>query len=104
MVTSPTSARSLTRGSLPTLGGGTVAAPAWSLDPEAVAGLQLALGLRRQRLAIQQVAAGLAVGAAVAPTRRVATALGDQGEPHRRQSLDLSHDPVAAPVPSGAAA
>src|SRR5436190_12753851 len=100
MVTSPTSARSLTRGSLPTLGGGAVAAPAWRLDPEAVAGLQRALGLRRQWLAVQKVAAGLAVGAAVAPTRRVAAALGDQGEPHRCQRLGLSHDPIAASVPS----
>ena len=83
--------------------GGAVAAAAGRLDRQPVAGLQLAAGLGRQLLAVEQVAPARAVGAAVGAGRRVAAALGDERVGHRRQRLELAHEPVAAAVAPGAA-
>ena len=54
--------------------------------------------LRRQLLAVEQVAPARAGLAAVGAGRRVAAALGEQRVAHRRERLELAHDPVAAAV------
>src|SRR5262249_49520487 len=51
-----------------------------------------------------QIAAGLAVGPAIAAPWGVTAALADQAEAGRRQRLDLSHQPVAATSSAAAAA
>src|SRR5215218_11497597 len=73
------------------------------LDREPVAGPQLARRLRRQLVAVEQVAPAGAGRAAVGAGRRVAAALGDQRVGHRRLRLELAHDPVAAAVAPRAA-
>src|SRR5215207_7230555 len=80
------------------------AAAAGRLDSHPVAGLKRAGGLRRQLLAVEQIAPRRAVGAAVTAPRPMPTALGDQREAHRRQRLELAHDPLAAAVRALAAA
>src|SRR3954452_14040173 len=44
------------------------------------------------------------MAAALATLRRVAPALADQAEAHRRQRFDLAHDPLAAGLSTRAAA
>src|SRR6266540_4761923 len=78
------------------IGAAAVAAAPGGLDPQPIARRQLSLALRRDRLAVQQVAAGRPWAAAVPPVRGVAAALSDQGEAHRFDRLQLAHDPVAA--------
>src|SRR3954452_19191877 len=78
------------------LPGRSVPATAGRLYPQPVAGLQGARRLRRQLVAVQQVAAGLARLAAVRAGRRVAAALGDQRVAHLVECLQLAHHPVAA--------
>src|SRR5262249_22590380 len=79
-------------------------APSGRLDPQGIAGRQLALDVARQGLLARQVAAGGAVPTAVSAARGVAAALGYQGVAHRRQRLQFADDPVAAPVRALAAA
>ena len=74
------------------------------LDSQAIAGAERTGGLRRQLVAVQQVAAALAVRAAVGAGRRVPAALGEQRVAHVGQRLDLAHDAVAAAVLAVAAA
>ena len=59
--------------------------------------------LRRQLLAVEQVAPARARLAAVRARRRVAAALGDERVGHVLERLDLAHDAVAAAVLAGAA-
>src|ERR671914_11771 len=96
----PMSIRSATGGRL----SGPVTAAARRLDPQHVAGGELALALRRQPLAVQEVAARLPVSAPVAAPGRVAPALADQREPHRGQRLELAHDALAPAIGAAAAA
>src|SRR6266487_7141315 len=85
-------------------GGLAPAAAARRLDPQPVAGLELALALRRQGLAVQRVGARRTVAARGAAARRMPPALGDQREAHRRQRLELANDAVAAAMAAAAAA
>ena len=73
-----------------------VTAAARSLDAQAVARGELARALRRDLLAVHEVAAAGAVLAAVAAAGRVSAAFGDQGVAHRRERLELAGDAVAA--------
>jgi hypothetical protein len=74
------------------------------LDRQHVSGVEPALRLGRQRRAVEQVAPDRPVLASVASARRVAAALGDQGEAHRLAGLELADDTVAAVVATRAAA
>src|SRR5215203_3420121 len=72
------------------------------LYPQSLAAPQATARLRRQLLAVEQVAparAGFAAGGA----RRGVAALGQQRELHLLQRLELAHDAVAAALPAGAA-
>src|SRR5438477_162477 len=63
----------------------------------------IARGLRRERLAVQEVAARRArLPAALAP-RGTNASLADEREPTGLQRLQLAHDPVAAMPPPGPA-
>src|SRR5262249_53954431 len=66
--------------------------------------LQLAAGLRRERLAVQEVASRGAVSAAPAAAGSVPSPLGDQRVAQRLQGLDLADDTLAAAPRSLAAA
>src|SRR5688500_17474237 len=82
-------------------------AAARRLDSQPVALGELSVGLRRQLVAVEQVAAALPVAAATATPRGVAAALADQGETHRFQRLDLPRHPAPTrlrPVPAASAA
>src|SRR5947208_8231157 len=76
-------------GAEPTAAGG--------LDPQAVAGRQLSLRLRGQRLAVEQVATRRSGLPAVAALGRMTAALADQRVSHRLQGLQLPGDALAAP-------
>src|SRR5438874_4859509 len=74
-----------------------------SLDRDDVALGEIAHGLRRERLAVQEVAARRArLPAALAP-RGTNASLADEREPTGLQRLQLAHDPVAAMLPPGPA-
>src|SRR5581483_2501409 len=93
-----------TPGNLAVALGRPVTAAARRLDAQPIAGAELALRLAGKRLAVQEVSPRRAVRAALGAPRRVPPALGDEREAHRRQRLQLAHDPVAAPVAAGSAA
>src|SRR4051794_36130146 len=78
-------------------------APSWGLDSQAVSRAQHPGCLRRQLVAVQEVAPGLRIAAALASAGPVPAALGDQGEAHRKQRLKLADDAVAAEPPADAA-
>src|SRR5690242_6255844 len=80
-----------------------VSTPAWGLDAQVVARLQRAGCLRLELVAVQEVAAGPARLAARRTRRRVPAPLGDQGEAHLVERLQLAHDAVAAVVIAAAA-
>src|SRR5690242_10012195 len=80
-----------------------VSAAARRLDSQPVAGLQRARRLRRQLVAVQQVAAGLSRRAAGGARRRMAAALGDQREAHLVERLELTLDAIPAAELAGAA-
>src|SRR5947207_1300680 len=61
-------------------------------------------GLRRQHFAVEQIAAGGAVRAALRAGWGVPAALGQQRVRHRFEGLDLADHAVAATVGTGAAA
>src|SRR5215216_731023 len=73
------------------------------LDPQPLTGPQATARLRRQRLAVEQVAARGAVRSPRAAARRVPPALGEQRERHLGACLELAHDAVAAAVATRAA-
>src|SRR4051812_36336016 len=69
------------------------------LDPKSLTRPQATARLRRQRLAVEQVAPARAGLPALRARRRVATPLGEEREAHRLARLDLPHDAVPAPAP-----
>src|SRR4051794_17707022 len=73
------------------------------LDPQPLAAAQATRRLRRQLLAVEQVAARPAGLAAVRAGRRVPAALREQGVAHVVERLELAHDAVAAAVAARAA-
>src|SRR5215207_4995578 len=73
------------------------------LDPQCLAGRETTARLRRQLLAVEEVAAARARPAAGRARRRVAAALREQGEAHGGERLDLPDHAVAAPLRAGAA-
>src|SRR5215212_6539295 len=79
------------------------AATSRRLDPQPLTGPQGTARLRRQLVAVEQVAPGSAVRSAVGAARGVPAALGEERERHLRARLELAHDAVAAVVPTGAA-
>src|SRR5690349_1715069 len=73
------------------------------LDPQRLTARQATARLRRQLLAIDQVAALRAGFAALRSRRSVAAALGEQRVVHVRERLELADHAVAASVASAAA-
>src|SRR6185437_4659045 len=72
-------------------------------DAQSLSGLQLAERLRGQLLAVEEVAPGRAIGAALRALRSMAPSLGDQRVAQRGECLDLPDDAVAALEAAGAA-
>jgi hypothetical protein len=89
--------------SLPPSRVGSVPAAAWGLDAHDIAGDEILRCLRRQRLAVQEVAPGSARFAALGSAWRVASALGDHGEPAGLEGSELAHDAVASVMAATAA-
>src|SRR4249919_1856945 len=83
-------------GPVPTASGG--------LDPQPIPRFQPSFALRRDRPAIQQVAARRRGGASVPAVGCVAAPLGDQGEAHRFPCLQLADDSITAAVAAASAA
>src|SRR5258708_1205723 len=80
--------------------------PTGRFDAQPLPGRQRPGGLARELPAVEQVTAGQSVGAAPRPPGAVTAALGDQGEGHLPQRLELPHHAVAAspgPCSSGSA-
>src|SRR4051794_20451487 len=82
-----------------------VAMPATSrcLDRQSLPGPQATRRLRRQLVAVEQVAPARPGLAAVRTRRPVAAALGEQRVAHVGERLDLADDPVASAVLPAAA-
>src|SRR5688572_20435144 len=79
------------------------AATSRRLDPQSLTAPQATARLRRELLAVEQVASGRAGGAAAGARRAVPAALGEQRVLHRLEGLQLADDSVAAVVGSRAA-
>src|SRR5829696_8550985 len=76
------------------------AASAGCLDAQDVAGLEVAGRLRRQLLAVQEVASHCARVAAALAARRNGASLGQQRQPAGLECLELADDAVAAAAPA----
>src|SRR6266545_2346986 len=89
----------------PSIGSSLAAPPpaARRLDRDDVAGPDVPRHLRRKRLAVEQVAAGLAGRAAALALRRLRAALADDREPAVLEDAQLADDAVAASMSAVAA-
>src|ERR1700759_348098 len=78
-------------------------AAAGRLDPQPLPRVQLADRLRRQLLAVEQVAPAPPGLAAIRARRGMTPAFGDERVVQRREGLDLADHAVATPEPAVAA-
>src|SRR3954447_2994761 len=83
---------------------GPLTSAAWRVDFELLPAEEASRRLRRELLAVEQVAPAGAVRAAAGARRRVPAALRQQRVRHRLERLDLADHAVAAALRSGAAA
>src|SRR5919204_6758397 len=82
--------------------GRVVASATRGLDPDHVAGVELARDLPGKLRTVERVPAGLAGRAPVASMRRVPPPLADDRQTARLEYPQLAHDAVTATVPAGA--
>ena len=76
------------------LGRSPVPASARSLNPEYVPTLHGPLALSAERFTIEQVESGTSVAAALESKGRSVPTLGENGEGHRLEKLELSHESI----------